>query len=52
MIVLRGIEQIANDQVAQLLGVTASAITRRYQRALEKLRRRLPGSVFDKLPGD
>ena len=51
VLVLRGIEQVANDEVARLLGVTPGAITRRYQHALEKLRKRLPGSILDELPG-
>lgn len=52
VIVLRGIEQVANDDVARLLGVTPGATTRRYQRALEKLRVLLPGSILDELPDD
>ena len=52
VIVLRGIEQHANDEVAGLLGVTPGAVTRRYQSALKKLRVRLPGSILDELPDD
>jgi RNA polymerase sigma-70 factor (ECF subfamily) len=50
VLVLRGIEQISNDEAAQLLGVTPGAATRRYQRALDKIRVLLPGSVLDELP--
>ena len=50
VLVLRGIEQHANDEVASLLGVTPAAVTRRYQRALRKLRHRLPGSILEGLP--
>jgi RNA polymerase sigma-70 factor (ECF subfamily) len=50
LLVLRGIEQLPNESVAQLLGVTPSTATRRYQRALARLRARLPGSIFEELP--
>jgi len=50
VIVLRGIEQLTNLEVALLLGLTPGAATRRYQRALAKLRIRLPGSILDELP--
>ena len=50
VLVLRGIEQIPNDAVAKLLGLTPGAVTRRYQKALDRLRRRVPGSIFDDLP--
>ncbi len=50
VLVLRGIEQVSNDEVSRLLGVTPGAVTQRYQKALGRLRRRLPGSLFDELP--
>ena len=49
VVVLRGIEQLPNRDVARLLGVDDSVVTRRYQRALQRLRELLPGSVFDEL---
>ncbi|HEX6865032.1 MAG TPA: sigma-70 family RNA polymerase sigma factor [Thermoanaerobaculia bacterium] len=50
ILVLRGIEQLSNNEVARLLGVAASTATERYQRALQRLRARLPGSVFEDMP--
>ncbi len=47
VVVLRGLEQRSNREVAALLGVTTAGATRRYQRALQRLRQRLPGSAFD-----
>ena len=47
VVVLRGLEQRSNDEVASFLGMTPAGATQRYQRALERLRRRLPGSAFD-----
>lgn len=47
VVVLRGLEQRSNEEVASLLGVTPAGATRRYQRALQRLRHRLPGSAFD-----
>jgi RNA polymerase sigma factor (sigma-70 family) len=49
VVVLRGVEQLANDRVAELLGETPNAVSLRYNRALAKLRERLPGTVFDEL---
>lgn len=49
VVVLRGIEQLANGSVARQLGLSDSAVTRRYQAALERLRHRLPQSVFAEL---
>ncbi len=51
VVVLRGIEQLSNNKVAEVLGVQPSAVSMRYHSALEKLRRLLPGSVFDELAG-
>jgi len=50
LLVLRGIEQQANKDVARRLGVEPSTVTRRYQAILGKLQARLPGSIFDQLP--
>ena len=52
VLVLRGIEQVPNEAVAKLLGLTPGAVTRRYQRALARLRHRLPGPMFDELLGE
>jgi RNA polymerase sigma-70 factor, ECF subfamily len=52
VIVLRGIEQLSNNKVAEILGVQPSASTMRYQKALERMRAHLPGSVFAELPDD
>lgn len=50
VLVLRGIEQHGNREVAQMLGVDDSTITRRYQKALETLRASLPDSIAAELP--
>ena len=42
VVVLRGIEQLSNNKVAEILGVQASTITVRYQKALQRLRTALP----------
>jgi RNA polymerase sigma factor (sigma-70 family) len=49
VLVLRGIEQQSNATVALLLDLTPAGVSMRYARALERLRARLPGSVFDEL---
>ena len=49
VVVLRGIEQLPNREVAKMLGVDDSAVTRRFQRALQRLRELLPGSLFDEM---
>jgi RNA polymerase sigma-70 factor (ECF subfamily) len=49
VVLLRGIEQQPNREVARLLGIDDSSVTRRYQKALERLRQRLAGSVFEEL---
>jgi len=49
IIVLRCVEQNSNPAVAKLLGLTPGAVASRYLRALERLRRKLPGSVFDEV---
>jgi RNA polymerase sigma factor (sigma-70 family) len=47
IIVLRGIEQHPYQEIAAILGVDAKVLAVRYQRAIDKLRRALPGSVYD-----
>ena len=49
ILVLRGIEQHRNQFVAQLLGLTPQGVSMRFARALERLRKRLPSSIFDEL---
>lgn len=49
VMVLRGIEQLANRAVAQQLGIDDYQVTRRYQRALVLLGEALPGSLFAEL---
>lgn len=49
VVVLRGIEQVANGTAAELLGERPGTVAMRYLRALEKLRGLVPGSVFDEL---
>jgi RNA polymerase sigma-70 factor (ECF subfamily) len=46
VVLLRGIEQLPNADAAALLGESENAVSLRYNRALEKLRRALPLSIF------
>jgi len=50
VIILRGVEQNPNKEVALLLDLEPNTVAVRYKRALERLRKRLPESVFDELP--
>lgn len=50
ILILRGIEQNANQTVAMLLHLEPSAVSMRFRRALERLRARLPDSLFGELP--
>ena len=52
ILMLRGIEQMSNDTVSMLLRMKKQSVSIRYQRALERLRDRLPGSVFEELARD
>ena len=47
IVLLRAVEQNSNKTVAVLLGIEPNAASMRYQRALERLRAGVPGSVFD-----
>ncbi|MAE96548.1 MAG: hypothetical protein CL910_18020 [Deltaproteobacteria bacterium] len=47
LIVLRGIEQIRNRDVATILGEKPNTVAVRYKRALHRLRDLLPGSIFE-----
>ncbi len=49
LVVLRAIEQRANEEVAELLGLAPNTASQAYRRALERLRARLPRSAFDEL---
>lgn len=51
IVVLRGIEGRPYGEIAALLGGDPKVLAVRYQRALAKLRGRLPGSVFDEAEG-
>jgi len=46
VLVLRHFEELKNVEVAQCLGIEPSAATKRYQRALKRLR-----DIFKTLPG-
>jgi RNA polymerase sigma factor (sigma-70 family) len=50
VIVLRAIEQNSGATVGRTLGITEKAVSMRYRRALDRLRARIPESVFDELP--
>jgi len=52
IVILRGIEQAANETVASALDMNASTVAHRFRRALGKLRDRLPHSVFTDLIED
>lgn len=52
LLVLRGIEQHDNKDVAALLGETANAVSLRYNRLLVRLRKQLKGSVLDEFEGE
>lgn len=52
LIVLRAIERNPISDIAVLLGEKPNTITVRYRRALDRLRARLPGSVFEELADD
>lgn len=49
IVILRGIEQVSNADVARKLKMPENSVAQRYRRALGKLRDALPGSVFDEL---
>ncbi|MEM7308436.1 MAG: sigma-70 family RNA polymerase sigma factor [Planctomycetota bacterium] len=49
ILILRGIEQVENARAAEQLGLEPNTAAQRYRRALQRLRERLPGSVFDDL---
>ncbi len=49
VVVLRGIEQHSNAKAAELLGETPNAVSLRYNRAIQALRKNLSGAIFDEL---
>ncbi len=49
ILVLRGIEQHPYQEIASILNEDAAGLAVRYQRALAKIRKLLPGSAFDEL---
>jgi RNA polymerase sigma factor (sigma-70 family) len=48
-VVLRGIEGLTNEEAAAELGEKPNTVAQRYRRALQRLRERLPRSIFDEL---
>lgn len=49
ILILRGIEQRSTREVAELTSRSEDSVSRRYTRALTKLRERMPGTVLDEL---
>ncbi|MBI4600745.1 MAG: sigma-70 family RNA polymerase sigma factor [Planctomycetes bacterium] len=49
LMILRGIEGHPYKEIAAVLGADPQTLPVRYQRALARLRRELPGSVYDEL---
>jgi RNA polymerase sigma-70 factor (ECF subfamily) len=49
ILILRGIEQASYREIAAVLGVDPDVLPMRYQRALARLRKELPGSVYEEL---
>jgi len=49
VMMLRGIEQHSNREVAELTGQTEDAVSKRFRRGLEKIRVRLPDSLLNEL---
>lgn len=52
IVLLRVLEQHSNSEAAQALGIEANTAAQVFRRALEKLRRKLPGSIFDEIVAD
>lgn len=52
IVILRGIEQVPNQEVALRLGLKPNTVAARYLRALRKLRELVPGTAFDELSED
>ena len=52
LVILRGIEGQSYKEIAVLVGRDSKVLAVQYQRALQKLRDKLPGSVFDELDAE
>lgn len=52
IIILRAIEQNSGAEVAFILELSEKAVSMRYRRALDRLKARLPSSVFEDLPAE
>ncbi len=50
ILILRGIEQNDIEEIAVLLGISRNLVSVRYRRALDRLRQRMPKTVFDEFP--
>jgi RNA polymerase sigma factor (sigma-70 family) len=49
IVLLRGVEQVSANVAAVVLGLSVDAVNKRFQRAMARLRERLPGSVFEEI---
>ena len=49
VVILRGIKGLSNQEVAELLDELPNTVSRRYARALERLRDRFPPETFEAL---
>jgi RNA polymerase sigma factor (sigma-70 family) len=47
LVLYRGVEQLSTNEVGMLLQLKANTVVVKYRRVIEKLRRRVPQSVFD-----
>ncbi|MBI4604606.1 MAG: RNA polymerase sigma factor, partial [Planctomycetes bacterium] len=52
LVILRGIEGQPYKDISLLLRKDENALKVQYHRALEKLRKRLPGGIFDEVEGE
>lgn len=50
IVLLRGIEQLSNGEVAEQLSIAKGTVAVRYHRALKRLREQVPDSVYAELP--
>lgn len=49
VVVLRGVEQLENHRVAQILKKDPNTVAQRWRRALAHLRKSVPDSIFDEI---
>ena len=49
IVILRGFEGLTNVEAAEELGQKPNTVAQRFKRALERLRKLLPASIFDEL---